>query len=34
MLSKRTYVYAEIQGLMPDEGNDETALYAAIRHDF
>lgn len=34
MLSRRTHVYAEIQSLMPDEGDDETALYAAIRHDY
>jgi len=33
-LSKRTRVYAELLGVFPDEGDDSTALYLAIRHDF
>jgi predicted porin len=33
-LSKRTRVYAEILGVLPDEGEDATALYVGIRHDY
>jgi len=33
-LSKRTRVYAELLGVLPDEGNDSIALYLAIRHDY
>ncbi|MDH3712719.1 MAG: porin [Gammaproteobacteria bacterium] len=33
-LSKRTRVYAEILGVLPDVGENATTLYAAIRHDY
>jgi predicted porin len=33
-LSKRTRVYAEILGVLPDEGENATILYGGIRHDY